>query len=321
MTATTSSALASLSAPLPPAAAGSAAPQYSLLQAHSAAPVTSALSQLHPTVSPTFALKTRLTLSLSDPAQQHALSPSSAALLSYDLVAVAPGSEKLLHAALSSDAVDIVSFDLAQRLPFPLRITPVKMALAAGVVFELAYSAALTDAAARRQFVANVLQLCFMTRGRNLILTSAAAAALALRGPGDAVALAVLLGVPEVHARAAVGERCRMTVSKAAARAAVRGTMRVVLPPDAMLVDMTGTATGPHAHATALDANNGGNAPSSETSNWGHHKNRENSGDNRGDKKGEHRDQQGQNKNSNNIYKRDGGHQQGGDHKRSKKAY
>jgi ribonuclease P/MRP protein subunit RPP1 len=223
----------------PPSDAATAAvtPQYSLLQPA----LSGALFADAPTA---FQIKTRLTLLLTEPAQQHALNPSSTALLAYDIVAVTPSTEKLLHAAITSDAVDLISFDFSQRLPFHLRITPVKMALAAGVMFEIGYSAALADPAARRQFIANVKNLYFITRGRNLVFSSQAAAALGLRSPAEVLNLAALLGLREDHARRIQSENCRQALMHAATRRTSKAVLQVVLPADAVLLDASGTAVG-----------------------------------------------------------------------------
>ncbi len=247
--------------PIPPSAIAAAAaaataacppPTYSLV-------LPAAAAAAFPPTAPLggFSIRTRLMLSLTDPAQQHALTPSNPALLSYDLVSVRPGNEKLLHAALSSGVVDIISFDLSQRLPFPLRITPVKMALAAGVLFEVCYSASLADPVARRSFFANLSHFAFITRGQNLIFTSGAATALSLRPPSSAAALGALAGLSAVAAAAAApgGAAGRGVMARAAARSTQKGAVGVTVPGDvAIIADPTAIGSSPAAHTAGSAA-------------------------------------------------------------------
>lgn len=62
---------------------------------------------------------------------------ASAVARGYDLVAVQPGSERLFHMACSSLDCDLVSLDLARRLPFRFKPAAVKAALARGLHFEV----------------------------------------------------------------------------------------------------------------------------------------------------------------------------------------
>ena len=51
--------------------------------------------------------------------------------------------------------VDVITFDMARRLPFRLRPGPLQAAVARGVHLEICYSAALRDEIARRNFFSN----------------------------------------------------------------------------------------------------------------------------------------------------------------------
>src|SRR5690606_14975643 len=57
----------------------------------------------------------RLTVTIDEAKDTYSLSSTSAILRSYDLVAVAPRSEKLFHTCCSSLDIDIISFNLAER--------------------------------------------------------------------------------------------------------------------------------------------------------------------------------------------------------------
>ncbi len=66
----------------------------------------------------------RITLVLDDPAQVHVMSSAAAvtALKTYDLIAVAPTNDKLLHTCCQSLDVDIITFDFARKLSYYLRL-------------------------------------------------------------------------------------------------------------------------------------------------------------------------------------------------------
>ena len=117
---------------------------------------------------PDFQQRTRITINMSDVSQHHGLSASNATLASYDLIAVNPSNDKVLHAVLQNEIVDLISFDLSQRLPFFLKLTPVNMAISRGVFFEIAYSASLNDTTARRNFISNLQHILHLTRGRQV---------------------------------------------------------------------------------------------------------------------------------------------------------
>jgi len=61
---------------------------------------------------------TRLTVLLDDPAHCARLAAACAITRTYELLAVAPGSERAFVSACTTLDVDIVSLDLTRRLPF-----------------------------------------------------------------------------------------------------------------------------------------------------------------------------------------------------------
>mmetsp|Transcript_14666 Transcript_14666/g.25563 ORF Transcript_14666/g.25563 Transcript_14666/m.25563 type:complete len:385 (+) Transcript_14666:33-1187(+) len=156
----------------------------------------------------------RLTFLASDPVQAEALASASSVTGSYDLLAIQPGSERVLQQACLSLDVDIITMDATQRLPFKLKPATLRPALQRGLMFEVCYSGALGDTTARVMFISNLQALARCTRGRNIVVSSGAASAEGLRTP-HAVAslLACALGVPS-H------EATRMLASNAAAAVA-----------------------------------------------------------------------------------------------------
>ncbi|CAL5017027.1 unnamed protein product [Urochloa decumbens] len=167
---------------------------------------------------------TRITLSLdSAAAAASALAPSAARLLrTYDLVAARPltqaAFDHLCQAPLAAQQLDLISIDFSHaKLPFRIKLPMLKLALQKGLHFEIAYSPLIsTDTNAKRNFLAEVKLLVDWTKGKNLIISSAAHTASQIRGPYDVINLcAYLLGLPINRAKAAVSTNCRSLVLKA----------------------------------------------------------------------------------------------------------
>ncbi|KAL6905958.1 hypothetical protein ACP4OV_003559 [Aristida adscensionis] len=194
-------ALSSL--PLPPAAA--------LHRRRLASPVSEPFRQL-----------ARITLSLdSAAAAASALAPSAARLLrTYDLVAARPLTQAAFDylCQAQSQQLDLISIDFSHRLPFRLKLPMVKVALQRGLHFEISYSPiiAADDIDSRRNLLSEAKLLVDWTKGKNIIISSAARTATELRGPYDVINLcAYLLGLPMQRAKAAMSTSCRSLISKA----------------------------------------------------------------------------------------------------------
>ncbi|KAG8089330.1 hypothetical protein GUJ93_ZPchr0011g27685 [Zizania palustris] len=160
---------------------------------------------------------TRVTLSLDSAAAcASALAPSAARLLrTYDIVAARPltqaAFDHLCQAAF--DHLDIVSIDFSHKLPFRLKLPMLKLALQRGLYFEIAYSPLITDPTSRRQLITQAKLLVDWTKGKNLIISSAAHTAAEIRGPYDVANLcAYLLGLSTHRAKAAISINCRFTL-------------------------------------------------------------------------------------------------------------
>ncbi|RCV36674.1 hypothetical protein SETIT_8G001100v2 [Setaria italica] len=194
------------SLPLPPPAA--------LHRRHLASPASEPFRQY-----------TRITLSLdSAAAAASALAPSAARLLrTYDLVAARPltqaAFDHLCQTPLSAQHLDLISIDFSShsKLPFRIKLPMLKLALQKGLHFEIAYSPLIsTDINAKRNLLAEVKLLVDWTKGKNLIISSAAHTASQIRGPYDVINLsAYLLGLPINRAKAAISTNCRSLVLKA----------------------------------------------------------------------------------------------------------
>lgn len=147
---------------------------------------------------------------------------ASPILAQYDIVAVRPATEKLMQQCMQFD-IDILSLDLSARLPFFLKRPQSHVAAEKGVAFEIAYYGALCDGAPRRFLISNAVALVRALRGRNIVLTSAAASLLHLRGPYDVINLALLFNLDLQQARDAVVDTPAAVVQHACARRSHKG--------------------------------------------------------------------------------------------------
>lgn len=163
---------------------------------------------------------TRLTVVASEPAHCAQLAAAGDITRTYDILAVQAASERVFASACTTLDVDIISFDLARRLPFRLRVPTVRAALARGITFELCYSPALREPNSRRQLFANALAVVRATGGAGIILSSGAQRAFELRGPYDVANLGTLFGLSLAAAKAAVSSRTAAVLQHAAARRA-----------------------------------------------------------------------------------------------------
>lgn len=172
-------------------------------------------------------LLTRLTLTISDPSQNHRL----ASLQShYNLVALRPTTDKALALCCGSLECDLISLDLSTRLLFILKFKTVASALQRGIRFEICYSPGITGGSeARRNLISGATALIRATRGRGLIISSDARNALGLRGPWDVINLAVVWGMGQERGKEAVCEEARKVVQLARLkRESFRGVVDIV---------------------------------------------------------------------------------------------
>ncbi|KAF6137525.1 hypothetical protein GIB67_031804 [Kingdonia uniflora] len=181
---------------------------------------------------------TRLTVVVDSLVQMGALNSGNPVLKSYDLVAVQPLNQITFDQACKVAEVDIIAIDFSEKLPFRLKLPMVKAAIERGVYFEITYSS-LIDAQyqSRVQMITNAKLLVDWTRGKNLIISSAAASVTELRGPCDVTNLASLLGLSTERAKAAISKNCRSLIASALRKKQFyKETIRVerVLPSEKM---------------------------------------------------------------------------------------
>ena len=170
---------------------------------------------------------TRLTLTVSDPSQNHRLAVLQG---SYSLIALRPTTDKALALCCQSLECDLISLDLSVRLPFILKFKTVASALQRGVRFEICYSPGITGGSdARKNLISGGTALIRATRGRGLVISSEAKSALGLRGPWDVVNLAAVWGLGQERGKEAVCEEAGKVVRLARLkRESFRGVVDVI---------------------------------------------------------------------------------------------
>lgn len=92
----------------------------------------------------------------------------------YDLIAARPSNEKLLQQCLQSDGIDIITFDLHERLMFQLKRPHLHVAVEKGVLFEIAYAAALQGHVELRNVISNACNVNRTTKCEHVVLCSGA---------------------------------------------------------------------------------------------------------------------------------------------------
>ncbi|XP_069720440.1 ribonuclease P protein subunit p30 isoform X2 [Phaenicophaeus curvirostris] len=146
------------------------------------------------------------------------------------LVVSDPSHCNLLIACTTLD-VDLVCINVTEKLPFYFRRPPVNMAIDRGIYFELLYTPAIKDSTMRRYTISNAISLMQICKGKNIVISSAAARPLELRGPYDVANLGLLFGLSEGEAKAAVSTNCRATVLHGETRKSACGVVYTVKKP------------------------------------------------------------------------------------------
>jgi RNase P/RNase MRP subunit p30 len=115
----------------------------------------------------------------------------------FDIIAVVPGNEKVLHHFLHNNDCDIISLDLSKKLPFQFKPQFTRMAIEKGIYFEINISPLLSqDQNIRRTFLGQFQNVLFATRGKQLIVTSGASDVTQCKTVGDIKHMLLALGAP-----------------------------------------------------------------------------------------------------------------------------
>lgn len=170
----------------------------------------------------------RITVRTGDVSRlQEVFSSKRSIIMSYDIVAVAPTSEKVFQHACSVLDVDIISLSFCQRLDFKMKHLYVEKAVKRGVVFEVVFGefVGTSNRANRQQFLANVQALALATNGKGVIFSSGAEHSYQLRGPLDVVNLASCMGFKEQDAYNAISSTPATVLANARRRKAYKGKL------------------------------------------------------------------------------------------------
>ncbi|XP_056153502.1 ribonuclease P protein subunit p30 [Lampris incognitus] len=170
----------------------------------------------------------RLTIVASEPSL---FRPNAAEYRAYDLLALQPTSEKLFHAACMAFDVDIICITVTEKLPFYFKRAPINGAIDRGLVFEIVYAPAIRDSTLRRYTITNSISLMDRSKGKNVIVSSAAEKPLELRGPYDIANLGLLFGLSEGDAKDAISSTCRSVLLHAETRKTASGVIYTVKTP------------------------------------------------------------------------------------------
>ncbi|KAJ3264877.1 Ribonuclease P protein subunit p30 [Chytriomyces hyalinus] len=182
------------------------------------------ISQAEPSTE--FRLLNRLTIALDDSNLNLRIDVGNSKLQKFDILAVSPRSERAFQNAASNADVDIISLELAEKMPFHIKKGPVSLAIQRGIVFEVCYGQCIRDANARKSIISNLQSLLRATNGKNIIFTSDAMKGLDIRSPHDVINLAQVFGMPDRYARESISTACRSALYHAATR---RNTMKGVV--------------------------------------------------------------------------------------------
>ena len=121
--------------------------------------------------------------------------------------------------------IDILSLDISQRLPFPLRHNLFTNLVSRGVGIEICYATGIGDTAARRNIISNATGLIRGTRGRGLLISSEARRTADLRGPFDIINLATFWGMKQEFG---MGDGRKVVLHSEVRRLTYRGAVQVI---------------------------------------------------------------------------------------------
>lgn len=110
----------------------------------------------------------RITVKIDDPSQCQNIAKFQQI---FDLVAVEPLTEKAFQSAISNLDIDIISFNLQERLPCYMKHKALCSAIEKGMFFEIKYTDFLNNKN-RAQTISNVKQIIRASRNRGLICSS-----------------------------------------------------------------------------------------------------------------------------------------------------
>ncbi|ESO03066.1 hypothetical protein HELRODRAFT_143679, partial [Helobdella robusta] len=118
-----------------------------------------------------------------------------------NIVSVNPVNEKIFLNVCKDLDIDLISFDLTQRLPFIPKRTAINLAMQKGISFELNIEGMMRDHTTKRNVISNASILVELCHGRNIVLSNGSRDVFHLRGPYDLINVAYLFGLNKEEAR------------------------------------------------------------------------------------------------------------------------
>jgi len=171
----------------------------------------------------------RYTAIIKDDKQGHLIQLNDQ-LARYDVRSVEPTSNAIFQQLCRSTGweFDIISLDMTEKMSFFVNRTDVEQAISNGIFFEIKYSPMIRDRNVRRNIISNAQNLVNISKGKNIIISSACEKAIELRGPYDVTNLSLLFGFNQSEAKCAVTTNYRNLIMKVQTRKAAFGALSVM---------------------------------------------------------------------------------------------
>ncbi|RLN46970.1 hypothetical protein BBJ29_003263 [Phytophthora kernoviae] len=160
---------------------------------------------------------------------------SSDVVKGYDVVAAEAASAKVFQFLCEQGDLDLITFDVTNRLPFPIKRPWIAAAIKRSIYFEITYTPCLGDTAGRRYFFLNASNLVRLTGGKNLVFSSGATRDILLRSPYDVVNIGLLSGLKYGQALDAISTSCQAVLEHADRRRGVIGGVQVEANEDVVM--------------------------------------------------------------------------------------
>ncbi|KAH3681589.1 hypothetical protein WICPIJ_007463 [Wickerhamomyces pijperi] len=137
----------------------------------------------------------RITLIIENPNQGQNLSKF---LGSFNILSIAPTTEKALILACGNSDVDIITFDYSKRMNFYLKHKTVGGGVKKGIKFEICYNSLVSSNSLEKQsFLTTFNNLVRVSRNQNLVISSGATSCLNLRNFNNVLTFCKNLGFRE----------------------------------------------------------------------------------------------------------------------------
>ncbi|KUF80731.1 Ribonuclease P protein subunit p30 [Phytophthora nicotianae] len=148
-------------------------------------------------------------------------------LKGYDIVAAEAATPKVFQFLCEQADIDLITFDVTNRLPFQIKRPLIAAAMKRDIYFEITYTPCLGDTAGRRYFFSNASNLVRLTGGKNLVFASGATRDILLRSPYDVINIGLLSGLKYGQALDAISTSCLAVLEHADKRRGIIGGVQV----------------------------------------------------------------------------------------------